>query len=853
MNVKVLDVEILYEACIERVDVRRERAYIKIDRDNMSESVKKMTSIQLFNSSSNIEFWLQRPLTTGESGGTYLAPSFQEDLDTEQRQTVVSCLESNSLGGAYLTKSSEGSASSSLALSMTAPTKPAEIEDLSMFETITELDTTVDLKTEGPQIDSKGQTESQGKRGEQSQTLLTSPHAPDESSWEAWFAYTKISVPQQAISRAGKQVDAGDEAHDDNIIFKLREQRAQQWNQILDPRDQFEPLRAAESVPVNTPEMSLEDTLTLSGEHESISGFQEELKRALEGDLDEADKALPTKKSLSYLTRYAPIKGHPIQAKELFKTASPNEQASRSSESDPTNVETHSPTRTIACSKVREVLDPFLPLLKLIERLHNEGLCLGGFDPSLFYEVSESSGEAPSRVRPIYPLRLYQSSAEAELLIESDNPAQRSEPSLHIADFPFVKGEEVSVYLGYSPPEMYGYYRGVPSPRSDVFSAAMLIYYAITGCPRFAETMRPFARLPSPVVYRQDLPPELVSVIYRAISPSPHRRQAHLTELLDDLEWALSTAELREQVSPVSLSLEAGHEIHIGLLKGQYNPINQDDLFLGYQADSDLGLFVVTDGVSICEHGSGDLASGLVREESAQAWRDLCRSTQPGDEEETLSELNLNAFEGQTYNYGKVLTSIINGANRRIGDYINQRVPVFHGPPEGIMAATIVAAAISRGVAMFTSVGDSRIYLIRDGRISGLMYDEDLYTHLLQARQTPSQAQQSPSAAALVHCVGEFSKNNEQHLIPNQISPQLREIKLLPGDQLVLCSDGIPDYAGVDEEDAEAKILRSVEEALSVHHAAFELITLANRGGGGDNLSCIVLKFGESLEFMRGE
>jgi serine/threonine protein phosphatase PrpC len=75
----------------------------------------------------------------------------------------------------------------------------------------------------------------------------------------------------------------------------------------------------------------------------------------------------------------------------------------------------------------------------------------------------------------------------------------------------------------------------------------------------------------------------------------------------------------------------------------------------------------------------------------------------------------------------------------------------------------------------------------------------------------------------------------------------------LPGDQLVLCSDGIPDYAGVDEEDAEDNILRCVESALTVHHAAFELITLANKGGGGDNLSCIVLKFGESLEAMRGE
>ena len=68
-----------------------------------------------------------------------------------------------------------------------------------------------------------------------------------------------------------------------------------------------------------------------------------------------------------------------------------------------------------------------------------------------------------------------------------------------------------------------------------------------------------------------------------------------------------------------------------------------------------------------------------------------------------------------------------------------------------------------------------------------------------------------------------------------------------------MCSDGIPDYAGVDEEDAEECILRCVESALTVHHAAFELISLANRGGGGDNLSCIVLKFSEGKDFLRGE
>ena len=159
------------------------------------------------------------------------------------------------------------------------------------------------------------------------------------------------------------------------------------------------------------------------------------------------------------------------------------------------------------------------------------------------------------------------------------------------------------------------------------------------------------------------------------------------------------------------------------------------------------------------------------------------------------------------------------------------------------MAATVVGAMINQGKATLTSVGDSRIYLIRGDYIVSLMYDEDLYTHLLQARQSPMQAQQSPSSSALIHCIGEFAKGEDQSIVPTKITPQLKELNILPGDYLVLCSDGIPDYSGIDEEDAEERIKRCVQESYNVHHAAFELIALANRGGGGDNLSCIVLKF----------
>ena len=844
----------------------------------MTGSAKKSASIQVFNSFSNAEIWVNEHQSDQRLDTPRLLPDYGEDLDTTPLQKVISILERGILGSVYLTESASPVSTTQMS-SLLAATPPMS-QDM-VFDTITQAD-----------FDS-----------DQTQTLELDQTIHNQY-WELWVSQQtseqKISPedsdkdlsskqPKKTDTDTNSNENAPHAHHDEALIFKLRESRATQWNEMLHEHAQFPELSPTEELSILTPEIYLEDTLTLEGHQSSISGLRDNVEQELihaslhtpssepttpiqETDHDHLETQ-PSSVRRGYLVRYASVPFRPIPFKKLSQLqpyslvkspATTNPSSTHQTDSQPDVSDTTSkPVKTLAISKIKEVVESMRPLFNLISDVHQSGYCLGGFDPSLFKAISLQQSDdgnelSPSHIRPVYPLRLYQVQSPSSEDKEEFKGLDESDPlpvesKLQLASSPYVRGEELSVYLGYSPPEMYGYYHGVPNTWSDVFSAAMMLYYAITDCPRFAETMRPFARLPSPIVYRQDLPPEVVAVIYRAISPSPTRRPKDMKAFMADLDWALHTAELREQMSPSSLQLEAGHEIHIGLLKGQYNPINQDDLFLGYQSENDLGLFVVTDGVSICEHGSGDLASGLVREEAAKCWRDLCQMKSIGDDEETLSEVNLSALEGQTYNYGRVLTSLVNHANRRIGEYINERIPAFHGPPEGIMAATLVAAAITRGVVMLTSVGDSRIYLIREGHITSLMYDEDLYTHLLQARQSPAQAQQSPSAAALVHCVGEFTKDTDQKLQPSPISPQLREIKLLPGDQLVLCSDGIPDYSGVDEEDAEECILRCVENALTVHHAAFELISLANRGGGGDNLSCIVLKFSEGKDFLRGE
>ncbi len=403
---------------------------------------------------------------------------------------------------------------------------------------------------------------------------------------------------------------------------------------------------------------------------------------------------------------------------------------------------------------------------------------------------------------------------------------------------------------GFVAPEVRGRCGGQVDARSDVFFIGISLFYALARIAPLNEAGESNERLPPPHIYRSDVPPEVAAVVYRAVSLVPSRRYANAGDLNEALERALQSDLERRRVGGGSLLLDIGHELHIGVLKGQYAPTNQDDLFLAYHGQTGIGLFLISDGVSISEHGTGDMASGCVRQETVAAWRSIVEGRADGDDIEAVDGGSLGelhpvlpaSFEGRC----DLLRGVLDAANTRIGHLLHERMPRFPGPPEGIMAATAVLVLLDRNKVTLCSIGDSRVYLVRDGHLTSLMVDHDLATQLMRMGRPPSFARSVQAAAALIRCVGEFEKDKDDRLVPVPLQPEFRALNLLPGDTLVLTSDGIPDYAGTDEEDAERRILEAVESAPGSSWAAFELMVAANRGGGGDNISCIVLRFGQS-------
>lgn len=398
---------------------------------------------------------------------------------------------------------------------------------------------------------------------------------------------------------------------------------------------------------------------------------------------------------------------------------------------------------------------------------------------------------------------------------------------------------------GFSAPEVYGHCGGRLDPRTDVFFVGVTLYYLLARVAPIAEASDPMHRLPPANIFHEDVPGELSAVARRAASPIPGRRYRNVVEMRDALTVALDTIDRRANEPSQQLQLDVGHELHIGVLKGQYAPTNQDDLFLAYHGDSQVGLFVVTDGVSISEYGSGDLASTCVRQASLETWHAIANGAygeimsdgatlEPGD---LWPKLPADDAGRRT-----MVRRLLDNANRRIAERIHRDIPEFTAPAEGIMAATAVVVVLERDQALLGWIGDSRIYLVRDGHLATLNTEHSLEMQLLRLGRTPTAAREAPAARALVRCVGEFRKDGTR-LSPVALQPEFRTLRILPGDTLVMCSDGVPDYGGIDEEAAEQSIMEIVEAAPGAPWAAFELMVLPNRGGGGDNVSCIVLRF----------
>ena len=141
------------------------------------------------------------------------------------------------------------------------------------------------------------------------------------------------------------------------------------------------------------------------------------------------------------------------------------------------------------------------------------------------------------------------------------------------------------------------------------------------------------------------------------------------------------------------------------------------------------------------------------------------------------------------------------------------------------MGATFTAAGFYRTAVYFGQVGDSRAYLIRRGQVQQVTRDQSLVGQLVEAGHiTEEEAERHTYKNVILQALGASPNVN---VIVDKVG--LRDL-----DILVLCSDGLSNKVRGDE------MMEIINESQSLKEACDDLINLANKRGGEDNITVVI-------------
>src|SRR5262249_7036727 len=139
--------------------------------------------------------------------------------------------------------------------------------------------------------------------------------------------------------------------------------------------------------------------------------------------------------------------------------------------------------------------------------------------------------------------------------------------------------------------------------------------------------------------------------------------------------------------------------------------------------------------------------------------------------------------------------------------------------------ATFTAVATHGNQLFFAQVGDSRAYLIRKGRIYRITKDQSLVQQLIDAGQiTEEEAETHSYRNVILQALGAHSN----------VNVEVTSLSLCHSDTLVLCSDGLSGKI------SQSEIANILDESSDFQSACQNLIDLANKRGGEDNITVVV-------------
>lgn len=252
----------------------------------------------------------------------------------------------------------------------------------------------------------------------------------------------------------------------------------------------------------------------------------------------------------------------------------------------------------------------------------------------------------------------------------------------------------------------------------------------------------------------------------------------------------------------MTLAIQVAGKTDVGCVR-----TNNEDNF-GF--DSRYGIYVVCDGMGGA--AAGEVASKLGVDTVLGYFRDAARTG-------VFPRIG-ESFEGYSAR-ANALASAIQKANGTI-----HTMGRTNDAQRG-MGSTIVAVLFEAPFFSIAHVGDSRIYLVRQGEIQQLTDDHSLVME--QVRRgllTREEAERSEMQNIIIRALGS----------DDTVKPDVEDMVAIPGDVLLLASDGLTKHVKDDW------MLAIINEAPTLEQACNDLIDAAKAHGGDDNITCILIK-----------
>jgi len=239
--------------------------------------------------------------------------------------------------------------------------------------------------------------------------------------------------------------------------------------------------------------------------------------------------------------------------------------------------------------------------------------------------------------------------------------------------------------------------------------------------------------------------------------------------------------------------MRIGFASHPGMVRGN----NEDFIII----DEEIGLFLIADGVG--GHQSGEIASCLGAETIHASLKEVIDTQIDYEIEQAIREAFKNAH------HAIISNSSTEEENKG-------------------MATTVVLCLFQNSKVYVAHVGDSRAYVIDSHKLTQLTEDHSPVANLVRKGEISKKVAKSHKMKHMVaQCLG-----SDQYW-----GPDIKNLNISNDEIFLLCSDGLTDM--VSDKDIQ-KVLNKKKGDLQKH--TDELVNLANRRGGRDNISVILIE-----------